>query len=240
MKNLKGTWPQALRAFLFPILLVLTIRWAVVEPFVIPSGSMIPTLLIHDHIIVAKLSYGLKVPFFDRWLLRWKDPTPGDVMVFKFPEKPEVYYIKRLIGVPGDEIRVSNGRISVDGREWAIEPLTELEQRGIKVSSDDETDKFSYFEERNGQNSDYRIRFFSEQKEQSDETVYKLGPKQYFFMGDNRDQSSDGRVWGVVDEKLLVGKAWMIWLSCEETLSSAPFVCDPTRIRWDRFFKRVQ
>lgn len=224
---------------MFPLLLVLTVRWAVVEPFVIPSGSMIPTLLIHDHIFVTKLSYGLKVPFFDRWLITWSMPTPGDVVVFKFPEKPEVYYIKRLIGVPGNEIRVSNGRISVDGQAWSIETLSELEEKDIIGSLNDEIERFSYFKEKNGQNSDHIIRFFTEKKEHSDETVYKLGPKQYFFMGDNRDQSSDGRVWGVVDEKFLVGRAWMIWLSCEETLSSAPFVCDPTKIRWDRFFKRV-
>ncbi len=106
-KNLKGTWDQAILTFLLPILLVLGVRWAFVEPFVIPSGSMIPNLLIHDHIIVKKFSYGLHIPFGDVWIAQWSAPQRGDIVVFKYPENPDVYYIKRLIGLPGIELKLT-------------------------------------------------------------------------------------------------------------------------------------
>jgi signal peptidase I len=104
-KNLKGTWNQAILTFLFPILLVLGVRWALFEPFVIPSGSMIPNLLIHDHILVKKFAFGIHVPFSDKWLVQWTKPSRGEIVVFKYPENPEVYYIKRLIGLPSEMSR---------------------------------------------------------------------------------------------------------------------------------------
>src|SRR5262245_4100685 len=90
-KSLKGTWPQAIISFFGPIVLILIIRWAIFEPYVIPSGSMIPNLLIHDHILVQKFAFGLRLPFSDKWLLHWADPKPGDIVVFRFPNNPEVF-----------------------------------------------------------------------------------------------------------------------------------------------------
>lgn len=226
-RSLKGTWNQAILTFLFPILLVLSLRWAVLEPFVIPSGSMIPNLLIHDHIVVKKFAYGLHVPFSNKWLLQWSQPQRGDIVVFKYPENPEIYYIKRLIGLPGDVVEVRNGQISINGEKLKLTAFTDpINEKG-----------FFYFHETNG-NKTYSIRFLFD-SDNGEVQVYKIPDKQYFFMGDNRDQSSDSRVWGYVKEEYIVGKAWVVWLSCDNTLPTMTFVCDPSQIRFKRLFKGV-
>ncbi|MGZ3772452.1 MAG: signal peptidase I [Pseudobdellovibrionaceae bacterium] len=225
--SLKGTWNQAILTFLFPILLVMSLRWAVLEPFVIPSGSMIPNLLIHDHILVEKFAYGLHVPFSNKWLIRWSEPRRGDIVVFKYPENPEVYFIKRLIGLPGDTVEVNNGRVTVNGKKFEMTPF----------ESPNNEKGFIYFKEQNGLKS-YPVRFLLGD-EPGQSQVYKIPQGQYFFMGDNRDQSSDSRVWGFVKEDLIVGKAWVIWLSCSSTLPTMTFVCDPAQIRFDRLFKSL-
>ena len=224
----KGTWDQAILTFLFPIALVLGLRWIMIEPFVIPSGSMIPNLLIHDHILVKKFAYGLRVPFADKWLVRWANPERGQVVVFKYPENPDVYYIKRLIGLPGDEVIVKNGRISVNGEAWALTPFANpANEPG-----------FFYFSE-TGKTENHVVRFLSND-ETGESKVFIIPQGQYFFMGDNRDQSADSRYWGFVKEEYLVGQAWMVWLSCNSTLPTMTFVCDPAQIRWNRLFSPVR
>lgn len=225
--NLKGTWNQAILTFLLPILLVMGVRWALVEPFVIPSGSMIPNLLIHDHILVKKFSFGLRVPFADKWLLQWDQPSRGDIVVFKYPENPDVYYIKRLIGLPGDRIEVNSGRISVNEKPFGLTPY----EGGANK-------EFYYFTENNGEKS-YIVRFLSEENSTGVQ-AFEVPEGQYFFMGDNRDQSSDSRVWGFVKNEYVVGRAWVIWLSCNSTLPTMTFVCDPSQIRFNRLFQSLQ
>jgi signal peptidase I len=228
-KSLKGTWHQAIGTFLFPLLLVFGIRWLVIEPFVIPSGSMIPNLLIHDHIFVKKYSLGLKVPFTDFWLTRWRAPKRGEVLVFRYPENPDIFYIKRLIGLPGDTVVVQgSGRIAVNGNEWTLTPHESLDDDGFK-----------YFVE-NVDGQKHVVRFYGSPTASNESKEYKVPEHEYFFMGDNRDQSSDGRVWGFVPEKYLVGPASVIWLSCENTLTSVSYICDPRQIRWQRLFNSVQ
>lgn len=223
-KNLKGTWNQAILTFLFPILLVLTVRWALIEPFVIPSGSMIPNLLVYDHVVVNKLSYGLHVPFSNKWLFQWGQPERGDIAVFKYPENPDVYYIKRLIGVPGDTITSVGGRITLNGQVLNL------------VQAEATESGFDYFTETIGDRT-HLIRFF---ENRTAETVtFTVPENEYFFMGDNRDQSSDSRIWGAVKNEYLVGRASLIWLSCENTLPTMKFVCDPSQIRWNRIFKKL-
>ncbi len=229
----KGTWGQALRTFMLPIGLVMSLRWAVVEPFVIPSGSMIPNLLIHDHILVQKFSFGLRVPFSDSWLWQWRKPSRGEIIVFKYPENPEIYYIKRLIGLPGDRIEVQSGRIRINDQEWSLRPLKEAP----KLVGGEDWNHFKYYLESNG-NSEYAVRFLD--PESSSEPQHFTVPEGvYFFMGDNRDQSSDSRVWGFVKNDYLVGRASLIWLSCQNTLPTMTFVCDPAQVRWERIFKRL-
>jgi signal peptidase I len=228
-KNLKGSWRQALLTFLVPILCILTLRWALLEPFVIPSSSMVPNLLIHDHIFVLKSSMGLRLPFSDHWIAKWREPKRGDILVFKYPENPNVYYIKRLIGLPGDKIEVRHGRISVNGEPWTLTETPTLPE-------DDQN--FVYYIEKSPLES-HRVRFMEAPGTDEPET-YEVPPEHYFFMGDNRDQSSDGRVWGFVPQKYLIGHAWFIWLSCEETMASASYMCDFSTIRKERFFKKAQ
>ncbi len=227
--NLKGTWNQAILTFLFPVLLVMVVRWALIEPFVIPSGSMIPNLLVHDHILVKKFSFGLKVPFVDKWLIRWGAPERGDVVVFKYPENPDVYYIKRLVGLPGDRLEIHAGRITLNGQPLPLKPLQ---------VTDSETG-YEYFLESNG-NVSYPVRFMFREDSGASYDTFVVPEAQYFFMGDNRDQSSDSRVWGAVKADHLVGKAWVIWLSCNSTLPTMTFVCDPSQLRFDRLFKSLQ
>ncbi len=225
----KGTWPQALLTFFVPIFMVLTLRWALFEPFVIPSSSMVPNLLIHDHILVLKSSMGLRIPFTHYWLIHWGEPKRGDILVFKYPENPNVYYIKRLIGLPGDTIEVNGGQITVNGQAWSLEK---------SESRPGEDNSFSYFLENSGEEI-HRVRFFHDPGSK-EKVSYSVPADHYFFMGDNRDESSDGRVWGFVPGKYLVGHAWRIWLSCEQTLVSAPYLCDFSTIRPGRMFLKAQ
>lgn len=210
--------------------MILILRWAILEPYVIPSGSMIPNLLIHDHVFVQKFSFGLRMPFSDRWLIRWGEPKRGDIVVFRYPENPEVFYIKRLIGLPGDKVQVTDGHIKVNGETWTLKPAA--------ANAGPDADEFDYFDETTA-GRDHLVRFMKGRGESGASREWELAEGEYFFMGDNRDQSSDGRVWGTVPDKNLIGRAWFVWLSCDDMLESARFVCNPATIRWNRFFKSV-
>ncbi len=228
-KSRKGTWWQALSAFLLPLVILGFIRWAVIEPFVIPSGSMIPNLLIHDHVLVKKYSYGLKVPFTDIWILQWAMPNHGDVVVFKYPENTSVYYIKRLIGLPGDSIRLNGRHLEVNGKSWTLESIEDF------PNGDPE---FDYYYESSGAEK-HIVRFRKGTDSSIDELKLTLKDDEYFFMGDNRDESHDSRFWGQVQKKWLVAPAWKVLLGCEETLTSNSMLCDPSTIRWNRIWKDI-
>ena len=232
VKNLKGTWPQALGAFLTPILLLLGLRWLLIEPFVIPSGSMIPTLLVHDHIFVNKLAFGIRVPFGAQFLLQWDAPEKGQIVVFRYPENPDVFYVKRVLATGGDEIEVIHGQVSVNGVS-----LPQLAAEA-PVGLDAEGDHFDYATEIGLTQGKYIIRYRDRELSQFPKTRVPEGS--FFVMGDNRDQSSDSRVWGFVPVQNAIGTAKRIWLSCGQTLASAPFICAPQAIRWGRLLKKVE
>lgn len=234
-KDYRATWRQAIATFLSPILILLTIRWLLVEPFVIPSGSMIPNLLIHDHIFVNKLSYGVNWPWTKQRVWQWSQPSRGDVVVFRYPENPEVFFIKRVIGLPGDEIAISKGKLYVNSVE--IHSIPTVLDNHIKIASkifQEDTD-FHYFLE---SSRSYLVRYLN--KDNVEYEKIKVPAGSYFMMGDNRDQSSDSRVWGFVPEANLIGQAKWIWLSCEETMPSANFICNPQTIRWNRIFSAIK
>lgn len=231
-RNLKGTWKQALVTFLSPFVLLFVFRWAILEFFVIPSSSMVPTLLIHDHILVKKWSYGLKQPFGDDWLFFWQKPQRGDVVVFRYPKNPNVFYIKRLIGLPGDKIVFENKILTVNGLKWETLPLENSSRE------EEDSEGFTYFEENSGDKESHIIRYL-QSHEEHERLEIDVPEKNYFFMGDNRDQSSDSRIWGFVPQALLIGPAWSVWLSCSQTLENMPMVCDPQKLRWSRFFKKI-
>lgn len=179
-RSLKGTWKQAIVTFLFPIMLVLGVRWALYEPFVIPSGSMIPNLLIHDHILVEKFAFGVHWPFSDRWVIQWNKPIHGDIVVFKYPENPDVYYIKRLIGLPGDKIEVTDGHIKINGQAWQLKPYVSSFSKNMENG-------FNYYEEfipdATESNHNHMVRFMApEVVEGLEPQAFEVPKDMYFFM----------------------------------------------------------
>ena len=210
-----------------PILVVVLFRMIVVEPFVIPSGSMIPTLLVHDHIFAEKWAYGLHVPFVDSFVLKWAEPQAFDIIVFRYPKNPDVYFVKRVIGLPGDEVSVHQGLLKINGLEIPQAKVQKVPSSAVELDS-----RFDYYEE------DFHwVRY--ENREDSNFHTIKVPTGFLFVMGDNRDQSSDSRVWGFVPMDNVVGRVSRVWLSCQETLPSANYICNPQSLRWERIFLKV-
>ncbi len=207
------SWWVDLSRSLFPvILIVLIIRAFVVEPFRIPSGSMLPTLLAGDFILVNKFAYGLRVPVLHERFLGSALPERGDVAVFRFPGDEGQDYIKRIIGVPGDRIRYDNKTLTVNGERLPQEVIgpfaenPEAEVRRELIGGDP-----------------HRMMVFPSAPDRG--FTYDVPDGRYFVMGDNRDRSSDSRYWGTVPEDNLVGEAFLIWMSWDSGAFS---------VNWDR------
>lgn len=196
-------WADLSRS-MFPVLaFVLVLRSFIVEPFQIPSGSMIPTLKVGDFILVNKFSYGLRLPVLNTKVVPIADPKRGDVVVFKFPDDPSVNYIKRLIGLPGDVIAYRNKIIYVNG---VAQPQTFV----ANLSPDHLMDETLAGVEHQIYNTPIRVGIEGE---------WTVPQGKYFVMGDNRDNSNDSRYWGFVPDSLMVGKAFAVWMHWEEFLS---------------------
>ena len=209
-------------AGLFPvIIIVFLLRSFLFEPFKIPSGSMIPTLLVNDLILVNKFHYGLRLPVLNIKVLDNHNPERGDVMVFRYPPKPSLDYIKRVVGVPGDEVAYLNKKLTINGKPLPKTPLADFFDEDVLRYA-------KQFQETNGGrtyrllNDDDRPAFiagadnfpFRENCRYSSEgVVCKVPEGQYFMMGDNRDNSLDSRYWGFVPEKNIVGKAFFVWMN---------------------------
>jgi signal peptidase I len=209
-------------AGLFPVIIgVFILRSFLFEPFKIPSGSMIPTLMVGDLILVNKFHYGLRLPVLNTKITEGTPPQRGDVMVFRYPPKPSLDYIKRVVGVPGDEVAYLNKRLTINGK-----PLT---TNAVPEFFDEDTMRyFKQFEETLGDkphrllNDDGRPAFvpgadefeFKSNCQYSIEgVVCKVPAGHYFMMGDNRDNSLDSRYWGFVPDKNIVGKAFFVWMN---------------------------
>lgn len=198
----------------FLILLILLIRHCVIEPYKIPTGSMIPTMKIGDHLFVNKLSYGLRLPFLDE-VLTWDNPKRGDIVIFKPPVDNGKIYVKRIVGLPGDTIKVEDNKFYVNGVQ-IIKTLTQ----DTSVMKD-LMDQNKYSEENYDlYNEDYfgLIHYVMEYKHR--DYLYmkfnfeiKVPDGSYFMMGDNRDNSEDSRVWGFVPRNQIFGKVMFVWLS---------------------------
>ena len=209
-------------AGLFPVILaVFVLRSFLFEPFKIPSGSMIPTLLVGDLILVNKYQYGVRLPVLNTKLTNGTPPQRGDVMVFRYPPKPSQDYIKRVVGVPGDEVAYLNKRLTINGKEVPKVAVSDF-------FDEDAMAYFKQFEEVMGErkhrilNDDNRPAMvagadnfpFRENCRYSVEgVVCKVPEGQYFMMGDNRDNSADSRYWGFVPDRNIVGKAFFIWMN---------------------------
>lgn len=209
-------------AGLFPVIVaVFLLRSFLFEPFKIPSGSMIPTLLINDLILVNKFHYGVRLPVINLKIFDNNIPQRGDVMVFRYPPKPSLDYIKRVVGIPGDEVAYLNKVLTVNGKPWPKTSLPDF--------FDADSMRYSkQFTEVNGNkayrllNDEDRPAFvpgaedypFKENCRYSNQgVVCKVPEEHYFMMGDNRDNSLDSRFWGFVPEKNIVGKAFFVWMN---------------------------
>lgn len=204
------------KSFTFIIFSVLLFRSVLFEPFKIPSGSMIPTLLIGDFILVNKFSYGFKVPFSD-W---FSDPTyvtgpdrpaRGDVVVFKYPQDPALNYIKRIVGLPGDTVEVVDKVVYVNGTAL---PMKEVDGKEVMEDMDSKYKRynFKFFETKTGEHTHISQ---VDQDNIFNSNFYKVTvPRDhYFVMGDNRDFSADSRSWGFVPFGHIKGKAILTWFS---------------------------
>ncbi len=210
-------------AGLFPVILVVfLLRSFLFEPFKIPSGSMVPTLVVGDLILVSKFHYGVRLPVLNKKIIENKPVQRGDVMVFRYPVDPRLDYIKRVVGLPGDEVAYLNQKLSINGQP--------VETVSLGEHYDD--DSLSYappFSEKLGA-VEHQIRVdprrgayygpephrfpFAENCRYSPEgVVCKVPPGHYFMMGDNRDNSQDSRFWGFVPDQNIVGKAFFVWMN---------------------------
>ncbi|MBV32705.1 MAG: signal peptidase I [Porticoccaceae bacterium] len=203
-------------ASMAPVLgIVLLLRSFIVEPFQIPSKSMVPNLLVGDFILVNKFAYGLRLPVLRYKFYDFGKPQRGDVMVF-FPPHDDRYFIKRLIGLPGDEVRVIEGVVYINGR-----------QISQKVSGDSASTNHIIMNERLSESEHKIQKRLSPTRLSMNHTA--IVPDGHFFMlGDNRDNSSDSRVWGPVPEDRLVGKAFARWMFWDKFLSLPSF----RRVGW--------
>jgi signal peptidase I len=194
------------RSFFPIVLIVLLLRSFIAEPFRIPSGSMMPTLLVGDFILVNKFTYGIRLPVINKKIITLNLPERGDIVVFRYPKDPTVDYIKRIVGLPGDKIVYSNKKLTVN--DLPIKQISLGRYQGFG-QGEDMTGAENLLENLTGVEHNILIRNGTP----TVEFVYVVPQGNYFAMGDNRDNSNDSRYWGPVPEANLVGKAFFIWMS---------------------------
>ncbi len=221
-KLLMQPWWLDWTAGLFPVIaIVFLLRSFLFEPFKIPSGSMIPTLLVGDLILVNKFHYGIRLPVINTKITEGQPVQRGEVLVFRYPPKPSLDYIKRVVGVPGDEVAYLNKRLTINGQPVATTAVPEFfDESAMRY--------FKQFEESLGTaqhrilTDDDRPAFIPGVEEfpyrdhcrySIEGVVCKVPEGHYFMMGDNRDNSLDSRFWGFVPDRNIVGKAFFVWMN---------------------------
>jgi signal peptidase I len=245
----KEFWKDGWGGLALAIFAALTIRWGLFESYVIPSGSMLPSLLINDHIFVNKIVYGLRVPFSENWLTKFKNPERGEVIVFKHPKEMGMFLVKRVIGVPGDRISFENGVLYIN--EKAQERIPDPNNKVFTAIRD-----YEFKQDTEGHDS---LKFYDHFIEKLE---IKGGFKEHsllirqvhfpdafgpvtvpaghlFMMGDNRHNSNDSRYWGFMPMENILGRASIIWLTCDEPLPVVHILCNPLTIRWSRLLNLV-
>jgi len=204
------------RSFFPVIFAVLLIRSFLGEPFRIPSSSMMPTLLIGDFILVNKFTYGLRLPVLNTKFIALGEPKRGDVVVFRPPHHPDQDWIKRVIGLPGDRIGYHNKQITVNGEPVPMQPV------GIYIGVGQGRDHTGAKMLRETLADHEHLLLHRDQRSRGD-GEFEVPPGHYFVMGDNRDNSEDGRFWGFVPEDHLVGRAFAIWMNWDNQAGGVDF-----------------
>jgi signal peptidase I len=221
-EKLRQPWWLEYTASFFPVILVVfVVRSFVVEPFKIPSGSMVPTLLVGDFILVNKYDYGIRLPITNTRITEGRPLQRGDIVVFRYPKDESVDYIKRVIGLPGDVVSYEDKKLTINGKPVPETPLPDyFDEERIGYEK-------QFEEDINGRKNrilnnpavppfivgaeDYPYRDNCNYNARG--VVCKVPPGNYFMMGDNRDNSADSRYWGFVPDKNLVGRAFFIWMN---------------------------
>lgn len=225
-------WFRELRFLAILGLFIFTFYSSCFQPHRVPTGSMVPTIMIGDYILVDKAAYGLKFPFTEYldspWYLTPKtSPERGEVVVFRYPENPRLNYIKRIVGVPGDRIEMKNYEWIVNGEIYALTALGEpaekenIEKRFFESGLEEFLTQTGNFE--------HKVLLSSPPKSPGEMNEIVLKADQYFMVGDNRDHSLDSRHWGVVDRSAIRGKALLVWFSLV-----SPFSGEKARIKKGR------
>ena len=207
------------KSFLPILIAVVILRSFVAEPFRIPSGSMMPTLLHGDFILVNKFAYGARLPVLHTKIIENGQPERGDVIVFRYPKNPSLDYIKRVVGLPGDIVKYKNKQLFINDQRMPQVKLGHFVGNGRDASmtgAEQKLEKLSTV--------DHEI--LLTQQRLSIDGGWRVPEGQYFVMGDNRDNSNDSRYWGTVPEENLVGKAFFIWMSWD--IAAGQF--NPSRI----------
>jgi signal peptidase I len=244
---------ETLRALALAVVLALGIRAFIVEPFKIPSGSMIPTLLVGDYILVNKFAYGIREPFSGRLLLGLGEPERGDVMVFRYPDDPRIDYIKRVVGLPGDLVEIREGRLWVNGQ--VVDRVSEGEYSYFDYVHDKDVIKRRYRElAQNG--AEYTVIRNLRPTNVMQSPRWRVPPDRYFMMGDNRDNSRDSRLWNnpYVSPEQVKGKAFRVhwsWVVGGGQSAERGFIVDflntvwrvisfqIEEVRWERVGRKV-
>jgi signal peptidase I len=222
-KLLLQPWWLDWTAGLFPVIVgVFVLRSFLFEPFKIPSGSMVPTLLVGDLILVNKFEYGVRLPVLNKKIVNNQDPERGDVVVFRYPPDPRLDYIKRVVGVPGDEIVYQNQKLTLNGKPVPMQALGEFYDEDSLRYAPQFSEKFGERDHRilvDPRRSSFfgsespKFPFAENCRYSAEGMSCKVPAGHYFVMGDNRDNSQDSRFWGFVPDENLVGRAFFVWMN---------------------------
>jgi signal peptidase I len=224
-KDAKQPWWVEYSISFFPvILIVFMLRSFLVEPFKIPSSSMVPTLLVGDFILVNKFTYGIRLPVINKKVVELHNPERGDVMVFRYPEDPSLDYIKRVVGLPGDRIEYRNKRLTINGAavptkqvdDYLSKERMQFSHRYVETLGKVEHEILLEEDVPSMGAPGRAFPFAGNCNYNTGGMACTVPPGHYFMMGDNRDNSSDSRVWGFVPDANIVGKAFFIWLNLNE------------------------
>lgn len=231
-------WYNSKYFFWCAVLFILFFRWIALDHYVIPSGSMIPTFLVYDHIVVKKYPYGLRVPFTKKWLWRKALPKRGDIVIFR-STKGSYFMVKRVIALPEDRLKIQDHDIWINGEK--------IQSQTLETSNADNNENLSYALGASVSDYDMNVEFLDSRQYQvlwkkidSYQNYEMTVPKDSLFvLGDNRNNSQDSRYWGFLPVENLMGQAVGIWLSCDKTLFNLPLLCYPWTFRWSRMFSSV-